>query len=151
MLVATVVFTDLDGAEWTLTDYLTDTDKGGLKFRDACAARGVLDKFEAGYVEASDLPGPVRIKVGVEKRRGCAQILPVEVEQIEEIEGERGRISGIRGGLQDAEMRDAVGADAAQLAVEIGLLRTERRDRRAIAGYLCVQSRPVRVSNRTSP
>ena len=76
MFVATVVFTDAD-TEWTLTDYLTDADKGGLKFRNACAARGVLDKFEAGYVEASDLPGPVRITVGVEKRRGWPDRLVV--------------------------------------------------------------------------
>jgi hypothetical protein len=78
MFVATVVFTDAGGWEWTLTDYLTDTDKGGLKLRNACAARGVLEKFEAGFVEASDLPGPVRIKVKIRKQRGWPDKLEVE-------------------------------------------------------------------------
>jgi hypothetical protein len=43
-----------------------------LKLRHCCAARGaeVLAKFEAGLIEASDLPGPVRVKIGIEKRRG---------------------------------------------------------------------------------
>jgi hypothetical protein len=61
---------DAAGTEWTLFDYLTDTGKGGLKLRHACAARGVLAQFEAGSVDASDLPGPVRVKIGIEKRRG---------------------------------------------------------------------------------
>lgn len=69
MFKATVVF-DAADRQWTLTDYLVDKGKGGLKFRHCCAARGVLAKFEAGFVDQSDLPGPVRIKVGIEKRRG---------------------------------------------------------------------------------
>ena len=64
-----VVLTEAAGT-FFLFDYLTDTDKGGLKFRHCCAARGVLAKFEAGSVDASDLPGPVRIKIGIEKRKG---------------------------------------------------------------------------------
>src|ERR1700730_12931157 len=78
MFKATVVFFDAAGEEWTLTDYLTDTAKGGLKFRHACAARGVLAKFEAGSVDQSDLPGPVRIKIGIEKRRGWPDRLVIE-------------------------------------------------------------------------
>lgn len=54
----------------TFTDYLTDTDFGGLKLRHCCASRGVLAKFESGSIEAADLPGPVRVKIGIEKRRG---------------------------------------------------------------------------------
>jgi hypothetical protein len=54
----------------TFTDYLTDTELGGLKLRHCCAARGVLAKFEAGLIEASDLPGPVVVKIGIEKKRG---------------------------------------------------------------------------------
>jgi hypothetical protein len=62
----------VDVAGRTFTDYLTDTELGGLKLRHACAARGadVLAKFTAGSIEASDLPGPVRVKIGIEKKRG---------------------------------------------------------------------------------
>src|SRR5271168_4551192 len=60
----------VDVAGRTFTDYLTDTELGGLKLRHCCAARGVLAKFAAGSIEASHLPGPVRVKVGIEKRRG---------------------------------------------------------------------------------
>jgi hypothetical protein len=70
MFKATVGFSDATGERWILLDYLTDTGKGGLKLRHCCAARGVLAKFEAGFVDQSDLPGPVRIKVGIERRRG---------------------------------------------------------------------------------
>jgi hypothetical protein len=46
-----------------------------------------------------------------------------------------GRVAGIRRGLDHAERGDVIGEDAAQLAVEIGLARPERRygrgDRRA--------------------
>jgi hypothetical protein len=51
----------------TLTDHLTDTKASGLRLRHCCAARGVLAKFEAGFIEASDLPGPVRVKIGIRK------------------------------------------------------------------------------------
>ena len=55
----------------TFTDYLTDTELGGLKLRHCCASRGVLAKFDAGLIEASDLPGPVRVEIGIEKgKRG---------------------------------------------------------------------------------
>jgi hypothetical protein len=77
MLKATVVF-DAAETEWTLFDYLTDTAKGGLKLRRCCAARGMAAKFEAGFVEASDLPGPVRVKLGIEKRRGWPDRLVIE-------------------------------------------------------------------------
>ena len=51
-----------------------------------------------------------------------------------------GRIAGVRCGLDHAERCDAVGKDAAQLAVEIGLARAERRHRR---GDQRVFMRPV--------
>jgi hypothetical protein len=78
MFKGTAAFFDAAGEKWTLTFYLTDTPKGGLILRHACAARGVLEKFEAGSVEASDLPGPVRVKVGIEKRKGWPDRLIVE-------------------------------------------------------------------------
>src|ERR1700738_1712043 len=50
----------------------------------------------------------------------------------------RRRVAGVRRGLDHAERGDAVGEDAAQLAVEIGLARPERRhglgDRRVFVG-----------------
>jgi hypothetical protein len=78
MFKCTVSFVDQAGEKWTLTTYLLDTPKTGLIFRHACAARGVLAKFEAGSVDQSDLPGPVRIKIGIEKRRGWPDRLIIE-------------------------------------------------------------------------
>jgi hypothetical protein len=69
MMKITVIVSDGTGGERTFTDYLTDTALGGLKLRHACAARGVLANFEAGTIDASDLPGPLRVKVGTEKGR----------------------------------------------------------------------------------
>ena len=71
-------FVDATGEKWALTVYLTDTPKGGLILRHACAARGVLAKFEAGAVDQSDLPGPVRMKIGIEKRPRWPDRLIVE-------------------------------------------------------------------------
>ena len=70
MIKITVVVDDGAGEERSFTDYLTDTAFGGLKLRHCCAARGVLAKFEAGLIEASDFPGPVRVKIGTEKGKG---------------------------------------------------------------------------------
>lgn len=78
MFRCTVSFFDRDGEKWSLTTFLLDTPKTGLVLRHACAARGVLEKFEAGAVEASDLPGPCRVKVGIEKRKGWPDRLKVE-------------------------------------------------------------------------
>ena len=72
MMKITVIVDDGAGEERTFTDYLTDTAFGGVKLRHCCAARGVLAKFEAGSIDQSDFPGPVRVKIGVEKRRGYA-------------------------------------------------------------------------------
>jgi hypothetical protein len=65
MIKVTVVVGDR-----TFTDYLTDTAFGGVKLRHCCAARGVLAKFETGSIDPSDFPGPVRVKIGVEKGKG---------------------------------------------------------------------------------
>jgi hypothetical protein len=70
MMKLTVVVDDGAGEERTFTDYLTDTAFGGAKLRHCCAARGVLAEFEAGSIDQSDFPGPVRVKIGVEKKRG---------------------------------------------------------------------------------
>jgi hypothetical protein len=71
-------FVDAAGEKWTLTVYLVDRGKGALLLRHACAARGVLAKYDAGSVDQSDLPGPVRLKVGLDKRRGWPDRLKVE-------------------------------------------------------------------------
>jgi hypothetical protein len=70
MMKLTVIVDDGDGEQRTFTDYLTDTAFGGVKLRHCCAARSVLAKFESGSIDQSDFPGPVRVKIGVEKRRG---------------------------------------------------------------------------------
>jgi hypothetical protein len=70
MMKITVVVDDGAGEHRIFTDYLTDTSLGGVKLRHACAARGVLAKFESGLIDQSDFPGPLRVKVGVEKGKG---------------------------------------------------------------------------------
>ena len=52
------------------------------------------------------------------------------MEKIEQEEHEPGGVAGVRRQLDHAERGDAVGAHAAQFAVEIGLARAERRDGR---------------------
>ena len=51
------------------------------------------------------------------------------MQKIEQEEDQRGRVGAIRGELDDVEGGDPVGPDAAELAIEIGLARVERRDR----------------------
>jgi hypothetical protein len=58
---------------------------------------------------------------------GRAATLSVEMQKIEQVKHKPRRAAGVRCGLQAAEGRNAVGADAAQFAVEIGLTRVERR------------------------
>ena len=57
------------------------------------------------------------------------EILAVEVQKIEQEEHEAGGVAGVGRQLDHAERGDAVGAHAAQFAVEIGLARVERRHR----------------------
>ena len=67
-----------------------------------------------------------------------AEILAVEVEEIEQEEHEAGGVAGVGRHLDHAERGDAVGAHAAEFAVEIGLARRERgyrgRDLRIFVG-----------------
>ena len=54
-------------------DYLTNTPLGALRLRHACEAVGTLDRYNAGEISASDFVGhTVRVKIGVEKKRGYA-------------------------------------------------------------------------------
>jgi hypothetical protein len=71
-------FTDTVGEKWTLRVNLVDKGKGALLLRRLCAARGVAAKYDAGSVDQSDLPGPVRLKVKIRKQRGWPDRLEVE-------------------------------------------------------------------------
>lgn len=70
MIELAVVVRDAAGDDRTLTDWLTDSSMGALKLRHAAEAVGALAKYEAGDISAADFPGPVRVKIGVEKKRG---------------------------------------------------------------------------------
>jgi hypothetical protein len=60
-----------DGSERIFRDWLTASDRGALKLRNACIAVGAQSAYEAGEISAADFPGhAVRVKLGVEKRRG---------------------------------------------------------------------------------
>ena len=59
----------------------------------------------------------------------AAEILAVEMEKIEQKKHEAGGVAGVGRELDHAERGDAVGAHAAQFAVEISLTRGERRYR----------------------
>ena len=67
-----------------------------------------------------------------------ADVVAVEMQKIEDEIHQPGHVAGIRGGLDHAEGGYAVGEHAAQLAVEIGVARDERRhgrgDRRIFMG-----------------
>jgi hypothetical protein len=62
-------------------------------------------------------------------KRQRANGFAIEVEQIEQ-EEHQSTATGVRCVLDQAERRGAIRQDAAQFAVEIGLPRRERRDRR---------------------
>jgi hypothetical protein len=70
-------------------------------------------------------------------QRPRADIVAVEMQKVENEVHQPGRVAGIGRGLDHAERGDAVGGDAAQFAVEVGLTRPERRhgrgDRRVFA------------------
>src|SRR5262249_58409032 len=53
----------------------------------------------------------------------------IEVEEIEQEKDESAAVARVRGVLDQAERDGAIGPDAAQLAVEIGLSRREQRYR----------------------
>ena len=83
-------------------------------------------------------------------QRPDADILAIEMQKVEDEEHQPSRIAGVRCRLDHAEGGDAVGEDPAQLAVDIGLLRSAATAA-TIAGYLRVQSSPVRVRSFTAP
>jgi hypothetical protein len=55
----------------------------------------------------------------------------IEVEEIEQEKDESAAVASIRCVLDQAKRRGAIGPDSAQLAVEIGMSRRKRRDRRS--------------------
>src|SRR5262249_56341585 len=58
--------------------------------------------------------------------RPRAEILAVEIEKIEQEEDQRRRVAAVRSELHDVEGGDAVGTNAAEFTVDIGLPRIER-------------------------
>jgi hypothetical protein len=71
MIELAVVVTDAAGDERTLRDWLTNSALGAAKLRHACEAVGALAKYESGEIGQADFPGhDVRVKIGVEKKRG---------------------------------------------------------------------------------
>ena len=71
-------FVDEAQEKWSLTVYLVDKGKGAWLLRRACTARGIASKYDSGSVDASDLVGPLRLKLGIDKRRGWPERLKVE-------------------------------------------------------------------------
>src|ERR1700722_8526833 len=57
MIEITVLVSDPDGGDRTFHDYLNNSPLGAAKLRHACTACGVIQKYEAGEVGASDFPG----------------------------------------------------------------------------------------------
>ena len=73
MIGLVIAVPDGRGGERLFKDYLTSTPLGALRLRHASEAVGALDRYNAGEISASDFPGhTVRVKIGVEKRRGYA-------------------------------------------------------------------------------
>jgi hypothetical protein len=56
-----------------LIDHLSNTPLGALRLRRACEAVGALNRYNSGEISPSDFVGhTVRVKIGIEKRRGYA-------------------------------------------------------------------------------
>jgi hypothetical protein len=73
MIELGVVVTDANGDKRTLRDWLTDSALGAAKLRHAVEAVGALVKYDAGEIGPNDFQGRyVRVKIGVEKKRGFA-------------------------------------------------------------------------------
>jgi hypothetical protein len=71
MIEVDVAVSDPDGNERLFRDWLVDTPRGAAKLLHACDAAGVIERYEAGEIVASDFPGKrCRVRVGVEKGRG---------------------------------------------------------------------------------
>jgi hypothetical protein len=63
---------------WKIWVNLVDKGKGAWLLSRLCAARGVASKYAAGSVDASDLTGPLRLKLGLEERRSMPDRLKAE-------------------------------------------------------------------------
>jgi hypothetical protein len=74
MIELDIAVPDGRGGERLFKDYLTGTPLGALRLRHACEAVSALDRYTSeGEVYASDFPGhTVRVKIGIEKKRGYA-------------------------------------------------------------------------------
>lgn len=71
MIEMTIMMRDAEGEERTFRDWLLDTPLGAAKLLHAAKAVEALDKYEAGNISQDDFPGhEVKIKIGVEKKRG---------------------------------------------------------------------------------
>ena len=71
MIAPVLAVLDADGQERRLHDYFTDSAACAARFRHAASAVGALERFEVGEIDASDFIGhAVRVKVGIEKKRG---------------------------------------------------------------------------------
>src|SRR5207244_2090999 len=84
-------------------------------------------------------------------QRRRADHLAIEVEEVEQEEDEGAGVAKVRSCLNDAKRGLPVRTNAAELPIEIRLLCRQNRHALATGEYLCVQSRPVRVSNETLP
>ena len=70
MIALTGKVVEPDGNTRIIKDYITDAALVAAKFRHLCEACGVLDKYEAGEVSASDLAGnTVRAKISTENKK----------------------------------------------------------------------------------
>jgi hypothetical protein len=93
MLDLTIAVPDGKGSERLFKDYLTNAPFGALRLRHACEAVGALDRYQSGEISASDFPGHnVRIKIGIERKRGYA---PRNV--IEDYAASEARVVNLRG------------------------------------------------------
>ena len=73
MIELVIAVPDGRGGERLFRDYLTNSPLGALRLRHASEAVGALDRYNAGEISASDFPGhAVRVKIGIEKKRGYA-------------------------------------------------------------------------------
>jgi hypothetical protein len=71
MIELTVLIPDADGTARSLRDWLTDSSRGALKIRHAAEAVGAISQYDFGEISPADFIGhAVRVKIGIEKKRG---------------------------------------------------------------------------------
>jgi hypothetical protein len=92
MIELGIAVPDGRGGERFYKDYLTNTPRGAQRLHNACEAVGALDRYNARSISASDFVGhTVRVKIGVEKKRGYA---PRNI--IEDYAASDARVVGLR-------------------------------------------------------